>query len=510
LRTLRLLLGDQLSPRISSLRGLDQERDVVLMVEVIEEATYVRHHKKKIAFLFSAMRHRADELRRAGVTVDYVRLDDEGNRGSFGREVARAAARHAPDRVVVTEPGEWRVLEAMQRWEVELGLPVEIREDDRFLCSHAEFGAWARNRREFRMEFFYREMRKATGWLMEGGKPVGERWNFDRDNRQALPRAVEAPPPPSFPPDAITAEILDLVARRFSDHFGDLEPFGFAVTRADALRALSAFVDERLAKFGDYQDAMRAGEPFLFHAVLSPYINSGLLDPREVCEAAIAGWEAGKCPLNAVEGFVRQIAGWREYVRGLYWLKMPDYARGNHLAADRPLPAFYWTGETDMNCLANCVRDTRRNAYAHHIQRLMVLGNFALLAGLKPAEVEAWYLVVYADAYDWVELPNVHGMILYADGGLLGSKPYAASGSYIDRMSDYCAGCRYDVRQKLGPEACPFNYLYWDFHIRNEARLACNPRLAYPYRTLAAMPEDRRARIRAEAAAFLDDLVAAY
>jgi deoxyribodipyrimidine photolyase-related protein len=282
------------------------------------------------------------------------------------------------------------------------------------------------------------------------------------------------------------------------------------VTRADALLALDHFIADCLPRFGDYQDAMRTSEPFLYHAILSPYLNVGLLTARELCDAAQDAWREGRAPLNAVEGFIRQVIGWREYVRGIYWTRMPDYAASNALEATRPLPAFYWTGETDMNCLHQCVADTRAYAYAHHIQRLMVTGNFALLAGLDPQAVEDWYLVVYADAYEWVELPNVHGMVLWADRGLLASKPYAASGAYIDRMSDYCAGCRYDVTAKTGATACPFNYLYWDFLIRNETRLAGNPRLAMPYRTLAKMTPERRATITGNAKTFLDALAPAH
>lgn len=507
---LRLVLGDQLTRRVASLGDLDAEADVVLMVEVAEEATYVRHHKQKIAFLFSAMRHFADELREEGVRVDYVRLDDPGNSGSFGGEVARALGRHAVDRVVVTEPGEWRVLEAMRDWREELGVPVEIREDNRFLCSRGEFAAWAEGRKQLRMEFFYREMRRKTGFLMEGGEPVGGQWNFDADNRKSLPAGIAVPPRRRFEPDATTRAVIDLVEQRFGNHFGDLDGFGWAVTRTGALEALAFFLEAALPRFGDYQDAMKTGEPFLFHAVISPYLNAGLLTAEEVCVAAEREWREGRAPLNAVEGFVRQVIGWREYVRGIYWLEMPRYAQTNALDARRPLPDFYWTGETDMNCLAQCVGDTRAHAYAHHIQRLMVLGNFALIASIRPAEVEEWFLVVYADAYEWVELPNVHGMILFADGGLLASKPYAASGAYIDRMSDYCRGCRYDPKVKEGPKACPFNYLYWHFLIENESRLARNPRMAMPYRTLAKMAPERRAAIEADATAFLGALTSSY
>ena len=504
--SLRFILGDQLTRSLSALDGLNPESDVVLMVEVEAEATYVRHHKQKIAFIFSAMRHFAQELRAEGITVDYVAIDDPANTHSFTAELSRALARHRPDHVHVTEPGEWRVMEMMRGWREELDCPLTIHADDRFFASRGDFARWAKGRSSYRMEFFYREMRRATGLLMEGNAPAGGQWNFDHDNRKALPRGLIVPPPRRFPPDAVTRAVLDLVEARYAGHFGTLEGFGWGVTRAEALVALAHFLAHGLPFFGDYQDAMRRGEDFLFHSALSPYLNVGLLTPREVAVAAEREWRAGRAPLNAVEGFIRQILGWREYVRGIYWELMPDYAASNHLEARRPLPGFFWTGETDLACLKECIGATARHAYAHHIQRLMVTGNFALLAGIAPAEVEEWYLVVYADAFDWVELPNVHGMVLHADGGRLGSKPYAASGAYINRMSDYCAGCRYDPGLKTGPGACPFNLLYWHFLMENEGRLARNPRMAMPYRTLAAMPEARRATIRAEASAFLDSL----
>lgn len=497
--TLRIVLGDQLTPSLSALRDY-QRGDVVLMMEVAEEATYVRHHKQKLTLIFSAMRHFAADLRRDGLQVDYVTLDDPENTGSFTSEVQRAIGRHKPSQVVVTEPGEWRVHEMMEGW------GAQVLGDDRFFATPASFALWAKGRKELRMEFFYREMRRASGLLMAGDQPQGGQWNFDHDNRKALPRTVTPPTRRRFDPDAITRDVMAMVERRFSNHFGDLEPFGWAVTRADALEALHHFITACLPDFGDYQDAMKEGNGFLYHSIISPYLNIGLLTPREICVAAEEAWKAGAAPLNAVEGFIRQILGWREYVRGLYWLKMPDYADANALDAKRPLPGFFWSGDTEMNCLAQAIGDTKRQAYAHHIQRLMVTGNFALLAGLEPSEVEAWYLLVYADAFEWVELPNTHGMALYADGGIMASKPYAASGAYIDRMSDYCDRCAFRPDVKLGPKACPFNYLYWDFLMRNEPRLRKNPRMAMPYRTLAKMEEARKAEIAASAKAFLDGL----
>jgi deoxyribodipyrimidine photolyase-related protein len=501
---LRLVLGDQLTRSLASLHDLDPARDIVLMAEVLGEATYVRHHKQKIAFLFSAMRHFAQELREEGITLAYTRLDDPENSHSLTGEVQRALKNYGACEIIVTEPGEWRVWQMMRDWRETMPVPVEIREDSRFFCSNADFAQWASGRKTYRMEFFYREMRRKTGLLMQGEKPEGGQWNFDPENRKRLPKDHTLPNRRRFEPDDITRGVLDLVAQRFPDHFGDLEPFGWGVTRAEALEALDHFITQCLPDFGDYQDAMKTGADFLYHSVISPYLNAGLLTAAEVCARAERAYHSGMAPLNAVEGFIRQILGWREFVRGLYWLEMPSYRDTNFLEAKRPLPWFYWSGETRLHCLAESLRATRQHAYAHHIQRLMITGNFALLAGIAPMDVEEWYLAVYADAYEWVELPNVHGMVLHADGGVLGSKPYAASGAYIHRMSDYCASCAYDPAIKLGPKACPFNALYWNFLILNEAKLGNNPRMAMPYRNLRAMPQAQRAEIEQQAIAFLE------
>ncbi|OJF94369.1 cryptochrome/photolyase family protein [Pararhizobium antarcticum] len=497
------ILGDQLSPSISSLKDASPGRDVILLCEVADETRYVRHHKKKIAFLFSAMRHFAEEMRQAGFQVDYIRLDDPANTGSFTGELERAAARHAVERVCVTEPGEWRVAEMMKGWAARLGIPVEIREDTRFLCSRAAFSAWAEGRKQMRMEYFYRDMRRKSGLLMRGDAPEGGRWNYDADNRKPAVPDLFAEGHAGFSPDATTGRVLELVAARFADHFGSLEDFRFAVTRADAEMALDHFIEHHLALFGDYQDAMLSADPFLHHSLLSAYINVGLLDPLVVCRRVERAYLEGKAPLNCVEGFIRQIIGWREYVRGVYWLKMPDYAQANFFENDRPLPDFYWTAETDLNCLKTVISETRDNAYAHHIQRLMITGNFAMLAGVRPADIHRWYLEVYVDAFEWVELPNVIGMSQFADGGFLGSKPYAAGGNYIGRMSDYCETCRYDVKKKTGEGACPFNALYWDFLDRNAQRLRGNPRLGPVYSTWDRMGGAQKEDTRASAARFL-------
>ena len=498
---LRLVLGDQLSDSLAGLTDLDATRDVVLMAEVRDEATYVRHHKQKIALTFAAMRAHAERLTARGAAVRYVRIDAPGNTQSIIGELHRALADGAYARVVITEPGEVRLAEAFAAFAATAGLPVDIREDRRFICSHARFRRWAADKRELRMEYFYREMRRETGLLMEGADPEGGRWNFDAENRKKLTKGLRPPPRLRTAPSATTKGAIADVARLFPDHFGDLDDFGWPTTVEEAEAALETFLTRILPAFGDWQDAMAHGEPWMWHGLVSTAINMGLLDPLDVCRRAEAVYRAGAAPLNAVEGFIRQILGWREFVRGVYWLKTPEYGRMNFLDADRTLPWFFWSGETDMACVADVVSATRANAYAHHIQRLMVTGNLAMMLGVHPDAVDDWYMTVYADAYEWVEMPNTRGMATFADGGIVGSKPYAASGAYIQRMSDYCGACRYDVKAKSGDGACPFNRLYWGFLERNRPRLRHNARLAMPYRTLDGFGEAKRAALLAEAEA---------
>lgn len=506
-RTLRLVLGDQLSDGLSSLRDLDPRSDTVLMAEVMAEAEYVRHHKQKLVLVFTAMRRFAQRLTARGVQVRYVRLDDPGNTQTLDGEVRRALEADARlDRVVITEAGEWRLHELFEAMRLSLRAPLDVRRDDRFLCTHSEFAAWAEGRQSLRMEFFYREMRRKTGLLMDGEAPVGGQWNFDKENRKRLPKDARAPHRPWIEPDALTRAVIAEVEARFPDNFGATGRFGWATGHEEAERQLQHFIADILPGFGDYEDAMAKGEPFLWHGLISSSINLGLVDPLDACRRAEQAWRAGRAPLNAVEGFIRQIIGWREFVRGVYWLKGPDYARLNALGADRPLPWFYWSGETDLACVAQVVGQTRDYAYAHHIQRLMVMGNLAMLLGVSPAQINDWFMVVYIDAFEWVELPNTHGMATFADGGVVGSKPYAAGGAYIDRMSDYCGACRYDVKAKSGPDACPFSVLYWGFLARNEQVLGANPRLAMPYRSLAGFSGARRAEIVREAEVIRDRL----
>ncbi len=504
-----LVLGDQLTASLPHIQALDKNCDWVLMAEVLEEATYVKHHKKKLVFVFSSMRHFAQELEGQGYRVRYRKLDDANNQGSLGKELELAIRELGITQVLLVKPGEYRLLQQMQGWQEELGLPVHLFNDPRFLASTEEFANWANGKKQLRMEFFYREMRRKHHVLMEAKQPVGGKWNYDASNRKKLPDSQKVPSPNGFSPDAITQQVIAMVQARFEEHFGDISPFHFAVTRQQALEVLAGFIEQRLELFGDYQDAMKQGQDWLFHSHIAHYLNNGLLLPYEAVAAAEQAYVAGQAPLNAVEGFIRQILGWREYVRGLYWYLMPGYEDMNYLGAKRELPNLYWGGKTKMNCLSEAVRNTQQNAYAHHIQRLMVLGNFALLAGLDPKQVNDWYLLVYADAYEWVELPNVSGMVLFADGGILASKPYAASGAYINKMSDYCKSCQYKVKDKLGEQACPFNYLYWQFLIQHRAKFQNNPRMAMIYRTLDKKDEAEVQQIQVQSADFFKRLDAA-
>jgi len=501
-----LILGDQLSPEIAALQAAGKAHDIVVMAEVTAEASYVRHHPKKIAFIFAAMRKFAARLRDDGWQVAYTRLDDTDNTNAIDSELVRRGAEFGATGVLITEPGEWRLIEALRSLSDESPMEFRWNSDSRFLASHAEFDAWAEGRKSLRMEYFYRDMRRKTGLLMDGDQPVEGKWNFDHDNRKPASDGAEFSGPMRFTPDPETQQVLDLVAQKFPSNFGSLDDFWFATDTSQARRALTHFIKTALPTFGDYQDAMLRDDRFLSHSVLSMYLNAGLLDPLEICQAAETAYKNGDAPINAAEGFIRQIIGWREYMRGIYFREGPDYPRRNALNHSRGLPDFYWSADTKMYCISKAVEQTQAEAYAHHIQRLMVTGNFALLAGIDPFQVHEWYLAVYADAYEWVEAPNVIGMSQFADGGIVGSKPYVSSGAYIDRMSDYCKSCAYKVKHKTGPDACPFNLLYWHFLDRHRDRFESNPRMAQMYRTWDRMDGDRRETVLADAGAFLEKL----
>ncbi len=513
-RHLVLVLGDQLNRDSAAFDGFDPACDAVWMAEVAEESTRVWSHKARVAMFLTAMRHFRDALRVQGVTVHYRQLDDPANTGSLRGELTATVSRLCPQRLIWVEGGEWRVQTALETTACALGVDFEVRADRHFFSSREEFGRHTRGRKQLRMEFFYRELRRKHRVLMDGNEPAGGVWNFDAENRQSFGKAGpgEAEPPVAFAPDARTREALELVGKRFAKHPGSLARFDWPVTPEQARAALDDFVAHRLPHFGRYQDAMWTGadanhaatkfrqHAFLYHSRLSAAMNLKLLDPRVVVAAAEWAYREGRAPLASVEGFIRQILGWREYVRGIYWQFMPGYLDRNELKAIERLPAFFWTGDTDLNCLRHVIGQTLEFGHAHHIQRLMVTGLFAQLLGVKPQTVHEWYLAMYVDAVEWVELPNTLGMSQHADAGLMASKPYIASGKYIQRMSNYCAGCRYDPAQRTGPRACPVTVLYWDFLLRHEARLARNPRTVMQVRNAARLTPGQRREIGEDAA----------
>ncbi len=520
-RHLVIVLGDQLDESSSAFDDFDLAQDVVWMAEVMEESTHVWSAKQRTTLFLSAMRHFVVSLReRTSASkpwqIDYTALDDTANTGTLASELARAIARHQPAKLILTAPGDWRVLQAMRSVASQASLDLDLRDDRHFFTTVRDFAAHAKGRKQLRLEYFYRELRHKTGILMEGKNPVGGQWNFDADNRESFGKAgpVGVPPPTRFEPDAITQSVIDLVNTKLAAHPGVVSKsaagFGWPVTRSQALEVLAAFIDQRLPLFGKYEDAMWGGEAWLYHSHLSSSLNLKLLNPREVLAAAEDAYQRGHAPIEAVEGFVRQILGWREYVRGIYWTQMPSYLARNAQAASQALPAFYWTGKNqnaaplEMKCLGDAITQTLEHGYAHHIQRLMVTGLYALLFGVDPTAVHEWYLAVYVDAVEWVELPNTLGMSQFGDGGIMASKPYIASGKYIQRMSNHCKGCQYDPALSLGDMACPFTTLYWDYMIQHETMLSKNPRMGMQLKNLGRLSSEQRSAISEQAAQHRD------
>jgi len=507
LRSLIIVLGDQLDLDAAAFDDFDPKQDMVWMAEVTEESRHVWSSKQRIALFLSAMRHFALALEKNGRPLHYVKLNDTQNAGNLSAQLHTDVQHLKPARLVMTAPGDWRVLQSIKELAAVTHLPLEIREDRHFFVTVRDFAAHAKVRKSLRMEYFYREQRKRHRVLMgtkdNPEEPLGGKWNFDSDNREAF--GAEGPGilplRTCFEPDDLTHEVITLVNTHFSDHPGQLNHFAWPITRAQALQSLQAFIEDRLPLFGRYQDAMWPGDPWLYHSHISAALNLKLLNPREVVAAAELAYHNGSAPLASVEGFIRQILGWREYVRGIYWTQMPQYADNNLLDAQNDLPAWFWTGATDMACLRDALLQTLTHGYANHIQRLMVTGLYALMLGVQPQQVHAWYLAMYVDAVEWVELPNTLGMSQYADGGLMSSKPYIATGKYIQRMSPHCKGCKYDPSQKIGDDACPFTTLYWDFLMRHESRLAKNPRMALQVKNLSRLTEVEKIAVNERAMA---------
>ncbi len=516
-RRLVLVLGDQLTLDSPALADLEPGRDRVLMIEAPGEATWVWSHKARIALFLSGMRHFRDALREAGFAVEYLSLDDSDEPTLVGR-LAEQLARSRPDILRLLEPGEWRLQQSITATAHNSGVALQLLDDPHFLCSRADFARWSgKYSGSLRMEYFYREMRRQRRVLIDrdaakSDQPEGGQWNYDAENRKGYPQRGPGliPPAETFEPDALTREAMADVERLFPDHPGSLAHFIWPVTRQQALLALQAFIDHRLVNFGDHQDAMWSGTPFGWHSLLASSLNLHLLDPREVIAAAEQAYRDGRAPLHSVEGFIRQILGWREFIRGVYWRDMPGMAEANHYGHSRSLPRWFWTGDTRMACARDAIEQTLQFGYAHHIQRLMVTGLFGLLAEIDPKQVAAWYLAVYVDAVEWAELPNVAGMALFADGGRFTSKPYVASGAYIQRMSNHCGHCAYapdaKATQATGKPLCPYTTLYWQFLDRHEAALSANPRTALMARNVARLEPAQRERIRADARRVLEHL----
>ncbi len=537
-RHLVLILGDQLDEASSAFEGFDPAQDVVLMVEAFEESTHVWSHKIRTTLFLSAMRHFAESLRQRGWQVEYRALDSHGDK-TLADGLLAATAQHQPQAVIGVEPGDLRV-----RQQIEDAVKIAIesratgarnetakakkdiskepkndafgafltwREDKHFLCGLPQFRQWAGKSTSLRMEFFYRTMRKQYRVLMDADKPaepVGGQWNFDADNRKSFGKAgpKNVPTAVRHEPDAVTLDVIKLVNQRFAKHPGKLDDFSWPVTREQALAALKDFIDNRLPQFGPHEDAMWTNLDFGWHSLLSSSLNLKLLNPLEVVLAAEEAYKKHDLDLASVEGFIRQILGWREFMRGVYFLDMPELKTANHYGHINPLPKWYWTGDTHMNCMKQCIGQTLKNGYSHHIQRLMVTGMFGVTAQISPQAICDWYLAVYVDAVEWVELPNTAGMALFANGGRFTSKPYVASGAYVKRMSNYCGGCKYEADTRVGPKACPMTTLYWNFLDQHEASFAGNPRTALMVKNLQRMAPELRAEVRSRASQMLADL----
>lgn len=497
--------GNQLLPEHPAITRAEREvgRDNVrvLLIESAARASRLPYHRRKLVMVLSAMRHYAAELRDRGYAVDY-------RRGATVVGEVRDHCRAEQTTAILTMAASEFDTRRLQQTTIPetTGLPVEIIPDTTFLTSRYNPVPEKSAGKRVVMENFYRGMRRHFGILMEAnGEPTGGKWNFDEENREPLPAGMMVPESGGWEPDETTREVMEEV-ERLGGGYGEVTGFRWAVTRKQALEVLREFVEVRLARFGPYEDAMTTRSATLFHSLLSPYLNLGLLDPLEVITAAERACREGKAPINSVEGFIRQILGWREYIHWQYWRQMPGLREANSWEAKRPLPGFFWTGETEMHCLRRVISRVLDDGYSHHIERLMVLCNFCLMAGISPREVADWFQSLYIDAFDWVVLPNVIGMGLNADGGVIATKPYIASANYIGRMSDYCGGCRFKPKSRTGSDACPFNLLYWNFLLENESKLRANPRLGPAVLGVGRIAEPERQTIRREARQFLDGL----
>lgn len=490
-KTIRLILGDQLNPLHS---WFEHQHDDVLyvMMEVRQETDYVLHHAQKIIAIFAGMREFARRLQLHGHRVHYLRIDDPDNRHAIDENIKMLASAYQASQFHYQAPDEYRLDQQMYAFSQASDLQCHMFDSEHFYTQRDTAGIIFEGRKKWLMEHFYRQMRTEHHVLMDDKKPAGGEWNFDHDNRKSWPGLPWEPE--DFRPQHNHLVLWESIQNAGVKSFGESNAaqFSWPLHREEALLQLHAFIRLALPHFGQFQDAMSSKAWRLFHSLLSFALNTKMINPQEVVNEVEAAWQRGEVPIAAAEGYIRQIIGWREYVRGVYWHFMPDYAQENVFEHQTDLPSWFWTGKTKMRCLSHAIGQSLEQAHAHHIQRLMVIGNFSLLAGLHPQRVHEWYLGVYIDAFEWVELPNTLGMSQYADGGVLATKPYVSSAAYIDRMSDYCKGCHYDKKQRTTDNACPFNALYWDFFSRNETQLSNNPRIGMVYPQLRKMTEEAR------------------
>lgn len=496
LRNLCLIFGDQLNADSLLFEDFDPEQDALWMAETLGESIHVPSNKNRSVLFLSAMRHFAQDLHARGLPLIYFSLS-ENPCADFIQALKQTLQAHSIRGIKCVLPGDYRVLQILKAFSAEQKVHLELQADNHFIAQPGEFTEWQAGKKQWRMEYWYRSLRKRTGILMDGDQPLGGEWNYDKDNRASFgkqgPGWME--PTLTFAADSVTQAAMADVELYFPENPGNLLHFGWPVTRAQALQLLNHFIEHHLREFGSFQDAMWTQEPWLHHSRLAAALNLKLLSPREAIDAAEQAYHQGKAPLNAVEGFIRQILGWREYVRGLYWSQMPHWLEWNALDAQHNLPNFYWTGDVDMHCLQQSIAQVLDHGYSHHIQRLMVTGLFSLLWQTKPAQIHVWYLAMYVDAVEWVELPNVLGMSQYADGGIMASKPYIATGRYIAKMSNYCNHCRYQPEQAETEAACPFTTLYWEFLAKHREKFVKHPRLALQVKHLDALSDEKRAAI---------------
>ena len=507
MKTLRLILGDQLNSQHSWFKNSD-ENIVYLMAEMRQETDYVKHHIQKVVAFFLSMRNFAIDLKSKNHQIDYYHIFNKENPQDLEKLIKLNIAKHNIDKFEYLFPDEYRLDEQLKTIRKNLKIETEAFDSEHFYTTKNELATFFDGKKLLLMENFYRMMRKKHEVMMVGATPEGNQWNFDHDNRKKYTGQVPIPKEKNF--DRNITDVLTEIESAGIKTFGniDAKKFAWPTSRKECLEVLNYFCNNLLVHFGDYEDAMHTNEKFLFHSRLSFAMNSKMLSPSEVINAVVDHYHANEeaISISQVEGFVRQILGWREYIRGIYWKEMPDYATKNHLQNTNKLPDFFWTGKTKMTCMEKAINQSLDEAYAHHIQRLMVIGNFTLLTQMHPDDVDAWYLGVYIDAIEWVEMPNTRGMSQYADGGIIATKPYVSSGAYINKMSNNCANCHYNVKEKFGEKACPFNTLYWNFLDEKKEYFKKNQRMGMMMNMLGKMNPEELYKIKVKANEIIDNL----